>query len=220
MEFNTDLSLRAAVRTEDVDWVASPLPGVDRRMLERVGEDGARRATSIVRYRPGSRFSPHLHPAGEEFLVLDGVFSDELGDYPAGTYVRNPPGSRHAPHSAPGTVIFVKLQQIAPDDDTRVVIDTGAGAWRPGPTAGVEVLPLHAHGGERIFLERWRPGTRRPRSTWLGGREVLVLDGAFEDEAGRYPKGTWLRLPAGADQAASSAEGCRLYVKEGHLARG
>ncbi len=219
MEFNADLALRAVVRTGDSDWVPSPLPGVDRRLLERAGEDGERRATSIVRYRPGSRFSPHDHPAGEEILVLEGVFSDDAGDYPAGTYLRNPPGSRHAPYSAPGTVLFVKLQQFAPDDTARVVIDTGAAAWRSGPAAGVEVLDLHAHGGERVFLERWRPGVRRPRSTWLGGREVLVLEGAFEDDEGRYPAGTWLRLPPGADQAALSAEGCRLYVKEGHLAR-
>ena len=75
--------------------------GVDRRPLDRIGEEVAR-ATSIVRYAPGSRFSAHTHGGGEEFIVLDGVFQDEHGDYPPGTYVRNPPGTRHTPGSEPG----------------------------------------------------------------------------------------------------------------------
>ena len=88
MQLNADFSQRALIRPTDSPWVASPMPGVERRMLDRIGEEVAR-ATSIVRYAAGSRFSAHHHPGGEEFLVLDGVFSDERGDYPAGTYVRN-----------------------------------------------------------------------------------------------------------------------------------
>ncbi|GAL13613.1 hypothetical protein JCM19233_4618 [Vibrio astriarenae] len=51
--------------------------------LDRVGGEVAR-ATSIVRYKPNSAFSPHTHDGGEEFFVLEGVFSDEHGDYPQG----------------------------------------------------------------------------------------------------------------------------------------
>ena len=126
MLINADLSQRAVMRTYDLDWVASPLAGVMRRMLVRDGEDGNLRATSVVQYAPGSRFSPHVHERGEEFLVLDGTFSDERGDFPAGTYVRNPPGSSHAPYSAGGTTIFVKLQQFQPDDTASVAVDTRA----------------------------------------------------------------------------------------------
>lgn len=67
--------------------------------------------TSIVKYDPGSRFAQHHHPMGEEIFVLQGVFSDESGDYPAGTYLRNPPGSYHSPFSDQGCIIFVKLNQ-------------------------------------------------------------------------------------------------------------
>lgn len=66
------------------------------------------RATSLVRYQPGSHFSAHEHGGGEEILVLDGVFEDEHGYYPAGSYLRNPPGSRHTPGSTEGCVIFVR----------------------------------------------------------------------------------------------------------------
>lgn len=80
------------------------------------------RATSIVRYSPGSRFSPHEHGGGEEFLVLEGVFSDEHGDDGPGTYVRNPVGSAHAPFSAAGCTILVKLRQMDPADQSRPAV--------------------------------------------------------------------------------------------------
>src|SRR6056297_2598515 len=71
------------------------MPGVRRRMLDRIGNEVAR-ATTIVRFDPGSAFSAHTHDGGEEYLVLDGTFQDEDGDFPAGSYVRNPPTSSHA----------------------------------------------------------------------------------------------------------------------------
>ena len=108
MELNADFSKRAVVHAARVSWVPSPIAGVERRMLDRIGEEVSR-ATSIVRYAPNSHFSAHTHGGGEEFFVLDGVFSDEHGDFPAGSYIRNPPGSRHTPGSEKGCTIFVKL---------------------------------------------------------------------------------------------------------------
>src|SRR5207244_1651766 len=118
-----DLTERVVVDTGNLSWLRSPLPGVERKVLERDGDEVAR-ATSVVCYAAGSAFDAHEHVGGEEFFVLDGVFSDEQGDYPAGTYVRNPPGSRHRPFSRAGCVLFVKLRQIAADDGAQVVIDT------------------------------------------------------------------------------------------------
>lgn len=62
-------------------------------MLDRNGAEVAR-ATTIVRFDAGRSFSPHTHGDGEEFILFDGVFQDEDGNYPAGTYVRNPPTMR------------------------------------------------------------------------------------------------------------------------------
>ncbi|HKE95561.1 MAG TPA: cupin domain-containing protein, partial [Povalibacter sp.] len=123
MELNADFSQRVVVHAARLPWAASPMPGVERRMLDRIGDEVAR-ATSIVRYAPGSHFSAHTHGGGEEFLVIEGVFQDEHGDYPVGSYIRNPPTSSHTPGSESGCVIFVKLWQFAPDDRTRVCIDT------------------------------------------------------------------------------------------------
>lgn len=216
MKINADLSQRAVVQSEELPWVDSPLPGVQRRMLERDGEEVAR-ATSIVRYAPASAFAPHTHGGGEEFFVLEGIFSDESGDFGPGMYVRNPPGSRHTPKSGPGCTIFVKLRQMDPDDQAYVRIDTTRTAWQPAQVEGAEVMPLYERASENVALLRLAPGTRMPRHDHPGGEEILVLDGVLEDEDGRYPKGTWLRNPPGSGHAPFSAEGCTLYVKSGHL---
>ncbi len=179
-------------------------------MLERDGDEVAR-ATSIVRYAPGSAFSAHSHGAGEEFLVLEGVFSDEHGDFGPGMYVRNPPGSRHTPSSASGCTIFVKLRQMAPDDRAFVRIDTTRTA--PGSRARPEASPScrSTAGPEHVALLRLAPGARLEHHGHPGGEEILVLDGAFEDEQGRYSEG---HLAAQSDRQRATRHGLggRLYA--------
>ena len=215
MNINSDFDKRVVQAQKDAVWTPSPLPGVDRRMLDRVGDEVAR-ATSIVRYAAGSWFDRHVHDGGEEIFVLQGVFSDEQGDYPAGTYLRNPPGSSHAPFSRDGCILFVKLRQFMPGDSKPVRIDTTTAAWFPGPVTGSVVLPLHEHGGITTALVRWAPDTRCKTRTNSGGEEMLVLAGAFRDEAGRYTAGTWLRNPRGSRYTISTGvEGAMVYVKAG-----
>lgn len=219
MELNADFSQRVAVHATRLSWVASPIAGVDRRMLDRIGEEVAR-ATSIVRYAPASCFSAHTHGGGEEFLVLDGVFQDEHGDFPAGTYVRNPPASRHTPGSAEGCTIFVKLWQFDAADRTQMRVEAGAqdftlAADRPG----VMVMPLFADAREIVRLERWMPGCTVALPA-PGGLEILVLDGGFSDGGEAFWPQSWLRVPAGADlRAVASLEGCRVWLKTGHLTK-
>jgi len=218
MNLNSDFTARAAVHAGQMDWVPSPVPGVDRRMLDRVGAEVAR-ATSIVRYAPGSRFSPHTHGGGEEFLVLDGVFQDEHGDFSAGSYIRNPPTTSHTPGSEPGCTIFVKLWQFDPADRTQVRLNTAAtGFTAVADRPGVEAVALFADAHEQVRLERWAPGSivKLPAP---GGIELLVLDGSFFEDGERFTGQSWLRLPAGASlQAVAGTEGCRVWVKSGHLA--
>ncbi len=213
---NMDFSETLAIDTSSIEWTESPLPGVHRRMLERASAESGH-ATSVVRYAPGSDFSPHTHGGGEEFLVLDGVFSDESGDYGPGLYVRNPVGSKHQPRSEQGCTIFVKLWQMDTDDQASVRVDTAASEWFPGLVRGLSVMPLHQFGTESVALVNWEPGTVFQRHSHVAGEEIFVLDGGFEDEHGRYPTGTWLRSPPGSEHTPFTAEGCRIYVKTGHL---
>lgn len=218
MELNADFRRRAVVHAARLDWVASPMPGVDRRMLDRIGGEVAR-ATSIVRYAPESRFSAHTHSGGEEFLVLEGVFQDEHGDYPAGTYVRNPPQSKHTPGSEPGCTILVKLWQFAPDDPTFARIDTGKMAFvAPAGRAGVEVMPLFSDGREDVSLERWKAGAEISLDA-PGGMEVFALEGGFAEGGEDFTPQSWLRLPKGAQTIATAGpEGAKLWIKRDHLA--
>ena len=219
MELNTDFGTRVVIDTQSAPWIPSPELGVERKLLDRVGDEVAR-ATSIVRYAPGSAFAAHEHALGEEFLVLAGTFADEHGEYPVGTYVRNPPGSRHRPSSVSGCELFVKLRQFQPEDGSRVVIDTGRAEWRPGLVPGLSVLPLHEFGSEHVALVRWAPGTRFQAHTHWGGEEILVLEGIFSDELGEYPAGSWIRSPHQSRHQPYSEPGCLIYVKVGHLADG
>lgn len=217
MELNADFSERVVVHSDQVDWVKSPMPGVDRRMLDRIGGEVAR-ATTIVRYAAGSAFSEHTHTGGEEFIVLEGVFSDEHGDFPEGSYIRNPPTSAHTPRSEPGCVIFVKLWQFEPDDRTQVKIDMNkmeavAAAGRDG----VSVMPLFQDARETVRSEHWDAGADVTLDLPEGG-EFLVLSGSFSEGGETLNKGGWLRLPEGAQlQAKAGPEGARVWMKLRHI---
>lgn len=215
---NADFAERVVIATEDLDWVPSPYTGVERRLLDRIGGEVAR-ATSLVRYAANSTFPAHDHAMGEEYLVLEGVFADEHGTYPVGTYVRNPPGSRHAPKTDPGCVIFVKLRQMPDSETGRVVIETDAAVWCAGDVAGHTVLPLHADlaTGEMVMMEKLAAGVRLAARTCPDGEEVLVLSGTLSDEVGIYRAGTWLRNPPGTRRAYFTDAGATYWVKRGHL---
>jgi anti-sigma factor ChrR (cupin superfamily) len=217
MELNADFTQRVVVHAARLAWIHSPMAGVDRRMLDRIGDEVAR-ATSIVRYAPHSHFPAHTHGGGEEFLVLKGVFQDEHGDFPAGSYIRNPPTSHHTPGSAAGCVIFVKLWQFDPEDRAQIRIDTGAMPFVPAPDRpGAELMPLFLDSREDVRLERWAAGATIALDV-PGGAEVLVLNGGFDDGGDHFEPQSWLRLPPGTVlQATAGPQGCKAWVKTGHL---
>jgi len=217
MDLNADFSKRALLHADEIDWLASPMAGVHRRMLDRIGDEVAR-ATTIVRYAPGSHFSPHIHSGGEEFIVLEGVFQDEHGDYPVGSYIRNPPTSSHTPGSEQGCVIFVKLWQFDLDDRTQVKIDMNKMASVPVEgRSGVSVMPLFEDERESVQLEIWEPGARVSLDL-PGGGEFLVLEGGFRESSNQLRRQSWLRLPMGASlEAEAGPDGANVWIKQRHL---
>lgn len=210
-----DFNQKEVVHTATEEWLPSPAAGVWRKPLEREAAEHGR-ATSIVKYEPGSRFKTHQHPYGEEIFVLSGVFSDETGDYPAGTYLRNPPGSSHAPFSEQGCELFVQLHQFDPMDQQTVRIDTNNTPWLPGQ-GGLQVMPLHSFATEHIALVKWPAGEVFKPHRHYGGEEIFVLSGEFIDEHGRYPQGSWLRSPHLSQHTPYVEQETIIYVKTGHL---
>ncbi|WP_045385661.1 cupin domain-containing protein [Vibrio rotiferianus] len=212
---NMDFSKRLVIRASDQDWLASPAAGVWRKPLEREAKESGH-TTSLVKYEPNSKFATHPHPRGEEILVLEGVFSDEYGDYPAGTYLRNPPGSKHAPFSKKGCVLLVKLNQFGPNDLETVRINTSQAEWLPG-IGGLQVMPLHNFEHEHVALVKWPKGEKFQPHRHFGGEEIFVLSGEFKDELGEYPTHTWLRSPHMSEHFPFVEEETVIWVKTGHL---
>jgi anti-sigma factor ChrR (cupin superfamily) len=210
-----DFEERVVIETSNQDWIDSPSSGIKRIPLEREEAESGH-TSSIVEYLPGTSFSSHLHPLGEEIFVLEGVFSDETGDFPEGSYIRNPAGSSHAPFSKNGCVIFVKLNQMDKEDQDRVVIQTQDTEWLEGQ-GGLEVMPLHEFKGAGTALVKW-PANEKfvPHKHW-GGEEIFVLKGKFIDEHGSYPKNTWVRNPHLSSHHPFVEEETIILVKTGHL---
>ncbi|MEE4705386.1 cupin domain-containing protein [Pseudomonas alliivorans] len=216
MLINSDFSRRAFVAPHKYEWVSSPQNGVERVMLDRVGAEKAR-ATSIVRYAPDSYFPHHMHPGGEEILVLAGTFSEDDEHYPAGWYLRNPPDSGHRPSSCEGATIFVKLQQMRDDEAQHVRIDTSdPNNWlRHGDR---EICPLFSDQSEEVCLIRL-PASEALLSTPVQGAELLVLEGEVVVSERSFTSGSWVRTPAGEIPPITAGEqGATVYLKTGHLA--
>ena len=216
MLINDDLTRPVIVHAARQDWVPSPSAGVDRRMLFRIGDEVAR-ATSIVRYAPGSAFPRHAHGGGEEILVLEGVFQDEHGDYPAGSYFRNPPGTSHVPASREGCTIFVRLWQFREGDSMQIVRQPGEGQTvtpRPGATAATV---LFEDGHEEVRLEEWAAG-RHVRVENGRGLELFVLSGGLQIGDEPLEPQSWIRLPAGTHlDAEIGPTGARVWLKDAPL---
>src|SRR4249920_3390249 len=215
-QLHADRSQQALVHGARLPWVASPEPVVERRMLERLGGEVAV-ASTIVRYAPGSFFSPHTHALGEEFIVLDGIFSDEEGDYPPGTYVRNPPGSKHAPFSREGCIIFVKLRQMQSDEVERVRLFAKDHEWTE-VTGGYERALLYSNERTSVCIERVKPGGRVPPRSVPGGEEVFVLTGTLQLLDADRPvldAWSWLRQPGAQHPEFLSETGALWWVKRG-----
>ncbi|MET1256857.1 cupin domain-containing protein [Aliikangiella maris] len=218
MRLNADFNQRVVIKPDNYQWVQSPMPGVERMMLDRVGGEVAR-ATSLVRYAPNSQFTQHSHGGGEEFLVLAGIFSDEHGDYPEGTYVRNPIGTSHTPQIGEhGATILVKLHQFSQQDTQQKQINIHQSHWQPGLVEGLSVLSLHQFENEHVAMVKWQPNTQFQFHQHWGGEEIFVLSGHFFDEHGDYPAGTWIRNPhLSTHHPFTKEQGATIIVKTGHL---
>lgn len=204
MSFDQKVVIDSAV----VEWQQSPRAGVWRKPLAR--EEAERgHATSIVRYEAGASFSVHDHPLGEEILVLEGVFSDETGDYKAGTYFRNPEGFRHAPFSNEGCIILVKLHQFLTEDTSRISIDTQYF------DSQIAELILHKFKTETVSIVHLSKGNKLRVPIGLRSQEIFIMSGQLADDEQTYVAGTWMRLPDIGDFSALVET--KIWMKTGHF---
>ena len=211
MTLNMDFAALVAADYRLAQWTPSPGNEVLRLMLERNGAE-AGYATSLVRYPAGSRFPAHVHHGGEEFLVLQGVFSDETGDFPAGSYVRNPIGSRHSPWSVAGCLLFVKLWQMHEAAKTETIRQL-AFEYAGQSSGEMEIFSLYADTYEQVSI---RYALRAHPVHW-SGCEILIVGGELECQQHRYAPFSWIRIPSNLIIELKLRENTVLWVKEGHL---
>ncbi|WP_111892894.1 cupin domain-containing protein [Acinetobacter sp. MB5] len=211
MLIHADFSQSIILTPEQYEWIASPQKGVDRVMLDRIGAEKAR-ATSLVRYAPNSIFPPHSHPQGEEILVLEGTFSEQDHDYPAGWYLRNPDGTSHQPFSHEGAVIFVKLRQMSRDDQQTVRINTNLSeAWHVENNQ--KICSLFQNHNEQVELRQIHQNDQLNIAPDLL-TEILILDGTLKINQQVLPTGSWIRLAKGSSGWQITAETqVKLYIK-------
>ena len=221
MKLNHDFNQRVVVTPEQYNWVDSPIAGVQRMMLDRIGDEVAR-ATSLVRYAPNSSFPEHSHGGGEEILVLSGTFADEHGEYPQGSYLRNPIGTSHSPKIGPeGATIFVKLHQFSEHDTAHFAMDTQAASWSQGLVDGLEVM--NGHG--RPFDDgngRWNNW-----QSMLNAGQPLVAVGCSDDHGGDEVDFPRSYVPASSDagrevsdqEVVDAFQAGQLVVSAGAFAR-
>ncbi|WP_086930488.1 cupin domain-containing protein [Agarilytica rhodophyticola] len=219
MKINAEFDQRVVVHSQEMEWVESPMPGVSRRALDRVGGEVAR-ATTIVKYEPNSHFSPHVHTGGEEFIVLSGVFQDEHGDFPAGSYIRNPPESKHKPGSDDGCVIFVKLWQFQPEDRTHVRLNMNYMQTIPHKAfEGISFAPLYNDEYEDVVVMDFDANAELNLDV-KNGAEILVLEGEVKEGDDLLVQHSWLRVPQNEKiQAKAGGKGAKVWMKTRHLDR-
>lgn len=217
MDVNGDFSKRVLLHGDSIAWEDSPMPGVQRRRLDKIDTTNER-VTTIVRYAPGSQFSSHTHAGGEEFIVLEGVFEDDYGEWPAGSYIRNPPQSKHTPGSKPGCTIFVKLWQFDPEDRTFVHANRfKIGRVKNHNQPGASVSPLYEDDRETVRFEFWEPGASISVDA-SGGAEIFVLEGGFIECGEELRQYSWLRVPVGTTITAKAGiDGAYVWIKSNHL---
>ncbi|MFV0478661.1 MAG: cupin domain-containing protein [Parahaliea sp.] len=213
---HTDLKRRLVVDASQLPWHKGRAVGIWQKILHRSGADNGQ-LTAIVRYEPGARWHEHEHPDGEEILVLEGIFSNRQGNWPAGSYLLKSSDIRNESWSEKGCTVFIKLRQLPGSDRDQVAIQTSGDAWRESVRRNVHWKKLYAQEPYADFmrLEAWDCPAELGQINFPRGAELLVLSGGFSDREGIYKALTWLRIPAGGALTPDSDSYCELYIKEG-----
>lgn len=109
-QMDDDDQEQLAKDTNAGSWRPGRSAGSEKQHLHEYRQE----SVALFRWSPHTAIEPHRHAGGQEVFVIEGSYSDEFGEYPAGTWIRNPPGTRHAPVAGPGgALLYVKVGHLA-----------------------------------------------------------------------------------------------------------
>lgn len=214
-KINNNLLTRVAVKPISLTWYRTTFTGIWFCCFESDNEVQEHPVTMLTRFDSGGFFPLHGHPGGEEILVLQGNFIDETGVHPPGTYMLNPEGFIHKPYSDRGCLTFVKLRQHGGKTRQQLRTNIFESSWQPGIIPQIEVQLLYEQKGypEKVWIERWLPGTKLSKVIETEVKEIFLIEGTWSDEVGSYPTGSWLRYSPNCSYSPASKKGCLIYVK-------
>ncbi len=106
-------ALNQLVRSRERDWQPLDEPGVSRVAVKvlRFDEASGRAPTILLKFEPGASYPAHVHPGGEEILVLEGDLRLGKDHLRAGDYLYTAPFNVHAVFSEGGCVALVSVPQ-------------------------------------------------------------------------------------------------------------
>jgi anti-sigma factor ChrR (cupin superfamily) len=218
---NDDPNAVVIVDTNALEWEKTEHRGVTKKVLERVVDPVKGRETALLRFEPGATMPTETLDRRMEIFVVDGVYSDEHGDYAQHSFIRNQPGFRHTPSSKGGCTLYVKWRvPIRSEEKERLVIDSRTAKWTPFPHRGADVLHLYRdkHGIETARIGNVHPEKRIPTHDHAMGEETLMLKGCLKDEQNAYTPGIWFRMPIGVPHTPyTEKDGCLMLIREGDL---
>ena len=81
-------------------------PGIEVHWLEQGGHGEP--SLAILKYEPGASVPVHRHAGLETIIVLEGIQSDERGNYPAGSVVLNTTGTEHSVWTEAGCTVLIQ----------------------------------------------------------------------------------------------------------------
>ena len=210
-----DLGQRVVIDTQREEWFEGENGGV--WTLPLAGEnDRVGQRTGLVRCNPGATPTSHDLIGGAELFVLEGTISDKSNDYRAGTYIRNSETLARSPHSEHGCTLFVREHQSRSGEVAAATIDTNDAQWLDG-AGNLKVMPLQSYGSESTALVHWPAGEHFIPHTHNGGEQILVINGEFMDEHGRYRPRTWIRNPHMSRHDPYVEVDTTILVTVGHL---
>lgn len=203
---NSDYEKKVFIDTNDLSWENQEQRGVYKKILScKESEE-----TSLIKFEPDTTLNSKGKINSVEIFVLEGVYTNQFGDFEKGTYMYLPQEDEGKVQSKTGCVIFRKTNHF--DDAQDIIVDTTSTQWQPGQ-GNLQVMPLGSQGA----LVKWPKDERFvPHRHW-GGEEIFVLDGIFMDEHGKYPKGSWVRSPHMSEHYPFVEEETIIFVKTGHL---
>ena len=207
MNINTDYDTAIAIEESTLAWQKDD----ELKVLKKIFSKDGDKETALIQIDKDSEYLKSTKINSVEVFVLEGVYTNEYGDFESGTYLKFTKEQESKIKTSSSCEVFKKInyEQIRDED---VVVKMSESYWSQGQ-GNLRVMGL----SENTALVLWPQNERFIEHSHWGGEEIFVLKGTFIDEHGRYSVGTWLRNPHLSKHYPYVEDETIILVKTGHM---